>query len=226
MRRHRRAPGAAVRLRGFTLVELLVALAAMALLALISWRGLDSMARAQSQHGARDEAVLVLQTALAQWGADLDGATNFGNTPALDWNGRVLRITRQAVDAQGSPAARVIAWTVGATADGSSSWLRWQSPPLASRADWTQAWGTAAAWAESALPGADAAATRVLPAASWNVGYFRNGAWSVAVQAQALGTATLPDGVRLQLQLPPGPGLSGLITRDWLRPTWAGAKTS
>ncbi|WP_295549646.1 type II secretion system protein J [uncultured Pseudacidovorax sp.] len=214
------------RLRGFTLVELLVALAAMALLALISWRGLESMARAQSQHGARDEAVLVLQTALAQWGADLDAAANFGNTPALDWNGRVLRITRQGTDAQGSPAARVIAWTVGLTAEGGSSWLRWQSPPLASRADWTQAWGAAAAWADSAAPGTDAAATRVLPATGWNVGYFRNGAWAVAVQAQALGTATLPDGVRLQLQLPPGPGLSGLITRDWLRPNWSAAKTS
>lgn len=213
------------RLRGFTLVELLVALAAMALLALISWRGLDGMARAQSQHRDRDEAVLVLQTALAQWSADLDAATNFGNTPALDWNGRALRITRQGIDAQGAPAARVVAWTVGVSPQG-NQWLRWQSPPLATRADWTQAWGAAAAWAESAAPGADAAATRVLPAEGWSLGYFRNGAWSAAVQAQALGAAPLPDAVRLQLQLAPGPGLAGLITRDWLRPTWSLTKTS
>ena len=40
--------------RGFTLVELLVALFAMALLAIMSWRGLDGMTRAQAQTaGAR-----------------------------------------------------------------------------------------------------------------------------------------------------------------------------
>jgi general secretion pathway protein J len=34
--------------RGFTLIELLVAIAIMALLALVSWQGLEGMARAQS----------------------------------------------------------------------------------------------------------------------------------------------------------------------------------
>ena len=37
------------RQRGFTLVELLVALMVMALLAVLSWRGLDGMTRAQTQ---------------------------------------------------------------------------------------------------------------------------------------------------------------------------------
>jgi len=34
---------------GFTLVELLVAIAVLALLAIASWRGLDGMVRAQDQ---------------------------------------------------------------------------------------------------------------------------------------------------------------------------------
>ena len=47
-------------LRGFTLIELLVALFAMALLAVMSWRGLDGMARAQAITSGRADEVLTL----------------------------------------------------------------------------------------------------------------------------------------------------------------------
>ena len=47
--------------RGFTLIELMVALFAMALLAVMSWRGLDGMSRAQAQTEARSSEVLTLQ---------------------------------------------------------------------------------------------------------------------------------------------------------------------
>ncbi|HYP72303.1 MAG TPA: prepilin-type N-terminal cleavage/methylation domain-containing protein, partial [Variovorax sp.] len=53
------------RARGFTLIELLVAISILALLAVVSWRGLDGMARAQAQLRDRADAVLVLQSALA-----------------------------------------------------------------------------------------------------------------------------------------------------------------
>jgi general secretion pathway protein J len=32
----------------------------------------------------------------------------------------------------------------------------------------------------------------------------------------------MPDGVRLQLTLPPGQALSGVLTRDWARPGMGG----
>ena len=57
-----RTPSRARRARGFTLIELLVALAVMALLALVSWRGLDGMSRATTQNQLRADAVLTLQT--------------------------------------------------------------------------------------------------------------------------------------------------------------------
>ncbi|MDB5881770.1 MAG: gspJ, partial [Ramlibacter sp.] len=81
--------------RGFTLVELLVALFAMALLAVMSWRGLDGMTRAQAQTEARADEVLTLQVGLSQWAADLDAVIQLPQTAALDWNGRVLRMTRR-----------------------------------------------------------------------------------------------------------------------------------
>ena len=46
--------------RGFTLIELLVAIAVMALVAILSWRGLDGMVRAQTTTQQRADEVLSL----------------------------------------------------------------------------------------------------------------------------------------------------------------------
>ena len=76
-----------------------MALFAMALLAVMSWRGLDGMARAQAQTEARADEVLTLQVGLAQWAADLDALIQLPQTTAIDWNGRVLRMTRRSTAA-------------------------------------------------------------------------------------------------------------------------------
>ena len=88
---------APARHRGFTLIELLVAITVMALLAVLSWRGLDAMARAQSQTSLRADDVLTLQAGLGQWKVDLDALTQTLHVNSLDWDGRVLRLTRRTV---------------------------------------------------------------------------------------------------------------------------------
>lgn len=210
---------------GFTLIELLVALAAMSLLALVSWRGLEGMATSHASHRARDDAVLVLQTTLSQWQADLDAAARFGTLPALDWNGRLLRLTRRSAAGDLAPASvHVVAWALRTDETG-QRWWRWQSPPIATRGEWQQAWNLADAWAQDGSSALNASATPVLPVTDWSLAYFRNGAWSPAVSAETLGqTNPVPDGVRLVLQLSPGAGLSGVVTRDWVRPTFAIAR--
>jgi prepilin-type N-terminal cleavage/methylation domain-containing protein len=84
------------RTQGFTLVELMVAIAVMALLALVSWRGLDSMVRAQESIRARNEQQMVLQTVIAQWNADLEALMPLEYAQAIDWDGQVLRMTRKS----------------------------------------------------------------------------------------------------------------------------------
>jgi prepilin-type N-terminal cleavage/methylation domain-containing protein len=126
--------------RGFTLVELLVALTVMALLAVLSWRGIDGMTRAHEITGARNEEVLAMQTALAQWGADLDAVVPLAQMPALEWNGRVLRMTRRGT-ASVTDGIHVVAW---ARRDG--QWLRWETPALPTRADVESAWQQADLW--------------------------------------------------------------------------------
>jgi general secretion pathway protein J len=227
------------RARGFTLVELLVALFAMALLAVMSWRGLDGMTRAQAATAARADEVLTLQIGLAQWSADLDAIQQMPGAPALDWNGRVLRMTRRDTS---SPVSGVLvaAWTLRA-----GQWLRWQSPPLTTRAQLDQAWLKADQWSQT--PGDDERRLEVAitPLQEWKIFYFRSDAWTnpqssgamtasalqpglqpAAAAAIAAMAPTIPEGVRLVLVLPPGGALAGELNRAWVRPTVGGGKSS
>lgn len=225
--------------RGFTLVELLVALFAMALLAVLSWQGLDGMSRAQVQTEARADEVLTLQTGLAQWGADLDGVMQLPQFSAIDWNGRVLRITRSATSSAADGMV-VVAWTRRGGA-GAGTWLRWQSPPLTTRGQLDEAWLRADTWSQN--PGDDERRHEVAitQLAEWQIFYFRGDAWTnpqssdtASVQGQTAApvqatpgarTAVIPDGVRLVLTLPEGQAISGVIQRDWVRPTVGGGKS-
>ncbi|MBI5276434.1 MAG: prepilin-type N-terminal cleavage/methylation domain-containing protein [Burkholderiales bacterium] len=221
--------------RGFTLVELLVALGVMGLLAIMSWRGLDGMTRAHELTGARNDEVLALQTGLAQWGADLDAVVPLAQMPALEWNGRVLRITRRGT-ASVIDGIHVVAW---ARRDG--HWLRWETPSLATRGEVESAWQQADLWAANPSDEQRRWEVKVTPLADWQLFYYRNDAWtnpqSSAGQAgppaalpggtpsAAAGRgANIPDGVRLVLELPPGLALAGRITRDWVNPTAGGSK--
>jgi len=205
--------------RGFTLIELMVAIAVMALLALVSWRGLEGMARAQQQNRERGDAVLTLQAALSQWSADLDATVALSQVSAMDWDGRVLRLTRRSTDSS-TPQVYVVAWTLRTDSAGRTRWSRWQSPGFTTHAEWQAAWDRATAWAQDGSNESRGAEVDLMPVDGWQLAYFRDNSWGPAVSAQALGTGnSLPDGVRLVLNLPPGLALAGLLTQDWVRPS-------
>ncbi len=232
MARHRRS-------HGFTLVELLVALFAMALLAVMSWRGLDAMTRAQAMTSARADEVLTLQVALAQWTADLDAVIQLPGAPALDWNGRVLRLTRRDTSSAAS-GVLVAAWTLRA-----GQWLRWQSPPLTTRGQLNVAWLKADQWSQTPGDEERRLEVAVTPLQEWRIFYYRSDAWTnpqssdagsppvvqtglkpeAAAALAAQSQPVIPDGVRLVLVLPPGQALAGQITRDWVGPTVGGNKS-
>ena len=74
--------------KGFTLVEVLVAIAVMALMALMSWRGIDGMLRTQSGLQTRADELRTLQAALAQWQTDLSQLADLNSTPSWAWDGK------------------------------------------------------------------------------------------------------------------------------------------
>ncbi|MCX7239686.1 MAG: prepilin-type N-terminal cleavage/methylation domain-containing protein [Burkholderiales bacterium] len=217
------------RSRGFTLIELLVALAVMAVMAGLSWRGIDGMVRAQAQVQARSDAVLTLQAGLSQWGADLDALLEIPTTTALDWDGRALRVTRRNT-AEPGKGALVVAWT-RRNIDGTGQWLRWQSAPLLTRGEWQTAWAQAAQWAQNPGDEERKLEVRITPLEQWSVFYYRNDSWSNPLSSDGSpivpgGTpVVLPDGIRLVLTLPAEGAISGTLTRDWMRPTQGGNKS-
>lgn len=184
-RSQRPNPHRARKLAGFTLIELLVAISIMALLAVLSWRGLDGMARAQSQTSQRSDEVLTLQAGLAQWKLDLDSMSNLPQISSLDWDGRVLRLTRRSTLA--GDDLQVVAWTRQSDAGG--QWVRWQSAPLRSLPAWNEAWARAANWAQ--FPSSDDRRGEVVivPLSDWQIFFHRGGAWSNSLSSEGASTS-------------------------------------
>jgi general secretion pathway protein J len=212
---------------GFTLIEVLVAITIMALMAVLSWRGLDSMTRAQAQTKVRADDILTLQTGLMQWRSDLDNVIQFdgnGNVSPMDWDGRALRVTRRNTT-NPQQGVLVVAWASRATEAG-GRWLRWQSAPVRTRTELQQAWQQAAQWAQNPGDAEKRGEIAITPLNQWQVFFYRGNAWTNALSSDASGgpITVLPDGVRLILSLPPGQSLSGDLTLDWVSPTLSGGK--
>ena len=222
--------------RGFTLIELLIAITLMAVLAGLSWRGLDSLMRSRDITQAQVQKIAVLQTVLSQWQADLQavqpvpGITEGG----VQWDGRTLRLTRRATTwrADGAdPGLWVVAWTLRG-----DQWLRWQSTPVQTRAGLQQMWDQAKRWGQN--PSSDDAAfeTPLVPLDAWQLTYFRGNAWTnplssasdssgVSQQTNTPSQGAMPDAIRLQIDVPATTGVRGRITLDWVRPNFSNTKT-
>ena len=195
---------------GFTLVELLVAMAIMAILAALAWQGVDSMARTREQVQTRLDASLTLNTALAQWEADLQNLLQDTAVPALAFDGARLRLTRSTPG-----GAQVVVWSVQA-----GRWWRWAGPPTRSAQELTQQWQNA-----QQLRGSEAGHVSLAEGAQgWQLFFFRGNAWSNAQSSGDLATASkrekLPTGVRMVLTLSNTGSHqpSGRLTRDILIP--------
>lgn len=186
--------------RGFTLVEVLVALLIMAILAAMGWQGIDGMIRAKDASQGAAERTLRMTTLIAQWEQDLASVYDSTTAPAVAFDGATLRLVRQATG-----GAQVVAWSLR-----EGVWRRWHSPVVANAAELQQAW-----LASQQLLGNEETQVQLLDGATeWQVYFFRANAWTnaqssadivvapVAAGAGAVQTrAALPNGVRLVLTL-------------------------
>lgn len=227
--------------RGFTLIELLVALGVMALMAGLSWRGIDGMASTQARLKQHADHIMTLQAGLAQWNADLDAMLRLPNTPALDWDGRALRVTRRNTGPD-SDGLVVAAWTLRSV-DGRGYWIRWQSSPVRTRGELQNAWLSAAQWAQNPSTADKQREVKVIALDQWKVFFFRGDAWTNplssdgappppptptgagASEPTSRADLVVPDGIRLVLTLPSDSAIAGTLTRDWERLTNPGGKS-
>ena len=213
--------------RGFTLVEVLVALGIMATLAVMGWQGIDGIVRTRDASQARLEHTLRLGTVLAQWEQDLASLHETDAVPALSYDGKTLRLTRRTDD-----GVQLVAWSLtssNGTAQpdtGSSQWTRWAGPSVNGIAALQDSW-----LRSQLLQGNDPGLLRTLDGVSQLQLYcYRGNAWSncqssgnvVAVAPPASGASgvppaartVLPSGLRLVLTFAGGSGHDGTLTRD------------
>ncbi len=197
---------------GFTLIELLVAISIMALMAVLSWRGLSGMTQAQTRLQQRADEVLTLQAGLSQWGVDLDEMIQLPQTQALNWDGRALRLTRRSSTEDG---VLVVAWSrrAGDVGEGAGQWLRWQSPLLRTRGELLTAWEAAAQWAQN--PGDDLKKREVsiVPLSQWQIFFYRGDAWTNPLSSAGNdATAAAPTSLAPARPAPPTAAAPGAIT--------------
>ncbi len=103
----------AVQRTGFTLIELLVAISVLGFIAVLGWRGLDSITRARESLNRELEQARGLQIALAQWQTDcanaVDPDTLDGHAPLII-DGMRMTLARR-VQAEAQPGAlQLVTW--------------------------------------------------------------------------------------------------------------------
>ena len=193
--------------RGFTLVEVLVALVVMATMAAMAWRGIDALVKSREIAQQRLAQTARLQTVVAQWEADLR-ALQDSHSPVqpLAFDGGSLVLTRQA------PAGlQVVIWSLR-----EGSLWRWESPALRTVQDLEDQRQRGLQQLDQRNP-----ALRAFDGvAAWQFYCYWENAWS---NCQSTGTSTdpnkpnpkpVPSGLRVAMQFAEGSGLAGTLTRE------------
>ncbi|MFO0444233.1 MAG: type II secretion system protein J [Betaproteobacteria bacterium] len=171
----------ASRARGFTLVEVLVARFAMALLSVMAWQGLESVLQAREASRGAVERAGRLATVLTQWEQDLQAVADTGVAPALQFDGQTVRLTRR-----GDAGVVVVAWAVR-----NGRWQRWSSPAFTGAEALQQGW-----LASQQLLGTEPGqVTLAEPAEGWQVYFFYDGNWANAQSTGNLAQAAVPPPV-------------------------------
>ena len=114
------------RLRGFTLVEVMVAMMVMAILAVMAWQGVDGIVRTREASQARLEQTLRMNTIVGQLEQDLVSVQESPSVPGLSFDGATLRLTRRA-----ERGLQVVAWSLRPSPEGAGGGTlqRWAGPP-------------------------------------------------------------------------------------------------
>lgn len=115
--------------RGFTLIELLVAIAILAVVAILSWRGLDQIVRGRDTitHSMAEERVFAQMFDQMRIDCRRAASDDEAGAPAISLDGGVLQIVRAfAVPPGAAPRLQVVRYRVTG-----GRMVRYASPPLA-----------------------------------------------------------------------------------------------
>ena len=211
--------------RGFTLIEVMVAMVVMAIMSLMAWQGVDGIVRTRESNQVRLEQVLRLETVMAQWEQDLAAIQETSAVPTLSCDGQSVRLVRRAEN-----GLQVVAWSLRPESRG-SVWQRWAGQPVTTTRSLQDSW-----LRTQQFQGNETGQLRALTGLEdWHVYFFQGSAWancqssgdiatlptaptaaSGAASGPRVQKAVLPSGVRVVLGFAPGSGLAGSLVRDTL----------
>ncbi|HWH83876.1 MAG TPA: prepilin-type N-terminal cleavage/methylation domain-containing protein [Burkholderiaceae bacterium] len=204
--------------RGFTLIEVLVAMVVMAIMAVMAWQGVDGIVRTRDASQARLEQTLRLNTVIAQWDQDLASIQRSDVLPdALKCDGASVRMTRRTPD-----GLQVVAWSFRPDEAG-GAWVRWAGPAVTTASELQDSW-----LRSLQLQGGERGSLKALTGLTgWQVYFYQGNGWA---NCQSTGDVVppvpgappsltpLPAGVRVVLSFAPGRGTVGDLIRDTLVP--------
>ncbi|MBO9686956.1 MAG: prepilin-type N-terminal cleavage/methylation domain-containing protein [Mitsuaria chitosanitabida] len=209
--------------RGFTLIEVIVALVLMAVMTVMAWRAVSALTGSRDHNEAAMDRAETLQTLMRQWELDLREVQDSTLVPALSFDGATLRLTRRR-----ETGLQLVSWQLR---DGRLS--RWESPPASGRDALQDAWFRSHQLSPEEL--------RALPGlggvAGWQIYFFRGNGWSNAQSSgdlepnssksgpslggqqssagpQSQSRVSVPTGVRLRLQFADDSGYRGELIRE------------
>ena len=209
-----------LRYRGFTLIEVLVAMVVMAIMSLMAWQGVDGIARTREANQVRLEQVLRLETVIAQWEQDLASIQETSAVPTLSCDGQNVRLVRRA-----EGGLQVVVWALRPDTQ-ASVWQRWAGPVVTTTRNLQESW-----FRTQQFQGSEPGQLRALTGLEeWHVYFFQGTAWAncqstgnvVALPTTpaasgptpATQKVLLPIGVRVVLGFAQGSGLAGNLVRD------------
>lgn len=203
------------RFRGFTLIEVMVALLILSVMAGMAWKGLDGIVRAREISDQSVRRTLRLQAVMTQWQADLNAVVDTQMIDPLRFDGAAMRLTRQTPGGM-----QVVVWALR-----SGRWVRWAGPPVTTVGQLQEQWTNSLQF-QGWEPGSLAALKGI---EQWQVYFFYRGGggWANAqssagastnplVSALGGGRPPMPTGVRSVLTLGPDSGYEGRVDRSVL----------
>lgn len=162
--------------RGFTLVEVLVALLIMAVIAAMGWQGVSGMAKARDIGAAASERTLRLSAVIGQWEQDIAAVYDSPVVPGIGFDGGSLRLVRRT-----DGGVQVVVWALR-----EGRWQRWPGPVVQRSLDLRNAW-----FASQQLQGREPGQLTVLEGVTgWQVYFWRGNGWSNAQSSGDLQTIT------------------------------------
>jgi general secretion pathway protein J len=202
--------------RGFTLVELLVAISILAIVAVLGWRGLDSIVRARVALTEQMETTRGMQLAFAQMQSDFEhlaGAEILDKRPFLLSGDDRITLVRTVFNENEPARLLVVAYRIS-----NGTLIRRESQATRDLTQLDTVWNAAVTDADTTPPVALQPGVTGMAVQTW-----QNNAWRQSTAPVALGTTTsasasvaaalAPTGLQVALRTN---GLAAPLTKSFL----------